>query len=571
MFSSNFGGGGGGGFQHFSWSSRLYDPTCPECNRERDCGRVPEHHKHGDCRSSESYSRESGSETRYSASASSGSHHHHRHHDDGVKLSVCIRCSKGCPCHFNTACHCHPSECQCECTTSHHLRRESESYSRKSEASSHTHKEYPFQNVSMDFRNSMMSGGNGWSRHNDSFYAPFRPSPHRQSFAGARVDHYGGGATVVEKQCVPDGRVQTVDCGNDVRVHVTAEIVSDSDSSCRGRRERRRHERTKIHCSPSPPPRRYHSPPPPKPYYEEDKYTEKVKVKVKDNEWELKDHHDHHYSGEKVKVKVKEDEWELNQRRDHCSKEKVNIKVKEEWEIKTDEERRRDEERESRKSVTEQFGGKVKPLPQPRGCSALCRIFCSGLCSIPYNQNSRFNRTNFRIWPDYDFIPDDALIPRNTELFLIHTLSATSKKFVLTIPDIMKEAKRVYVDIIHGHLVVHGTFLELPEGEGLPAHRHRSSMDSSSSSSSSSDYSSSSDEGDYHHHRRHHHHRKSKHHHKKSMRADKDMYEDVAEYDSMKFSKRFKISKKMLNFNRTFVEINKRGALVVTIPAADKE
>ncbi|PVV01944.1 hypothetical protein BB560_003619 [Smittium megazygosporum] len=59
----------------------------------------------------------------------------------------------------------------------------------------------------------------------------------------------------------------------------------------------------------------------------------------------------------------------------------------------------------------------VNQQPRVTGKCKVCRYFCFGACLIPFNPNARFKSTNFRLYPDYDFFPDNHQAPKDTAFF----------------------------------------------------------------------------------------------------------------------------------------------------------
>ncbi|PWA02466.1 hypothetical protein BB558_001384 [Smittium angustum] len=101
------------------------------------------------------------------------------------------------------------------------------------------------------------------------------------------------------------------------------------------------------------------------------------------------------------------------------------------------------------------------PQPIQAQKCRICKFFCYGICSIPFNPNARFKNINFRLYPDYDFLDDDYHIKNNYVLidsgdFPRHSMSSNEKRFKIKLYD----AKRMYtdlkIDIIGNYTVISG-------------------------------------------------------------------------------------------------------------------
>ncbi|KAJ1679078.1 hypothetical protein EV182_002770, partial [Spiromyces aspiralis] len=347
----------GGRFQHFSWTSRMYDPNCSLCREERNCGRIPEHHRHcGDASGPAKHGGPCGSE--------------------GQRPLLCHMCAGGCACHRFSKCCCIAAECGCRCVINREQRSCGEA-SRQRSSTAGAWGGFTTENASMMFKERMLSEDR-WTRRDD-FYAPFQYHGSHSGAGACEPSHYQGGHEF--KIAASADGVQSVRVADNVNITVSADV-----------------NYPEYDCPPS----------------------RSTVVAEKDEMEEMTE-----------KVKVKFSAASSNSTVAHTHTEACE-------------------------------GGAVlkpdahAPPPQPRGCSWLCRIFCSGLCSIPYNSNARFHKKNFRLYPDYDFLPDNAVLPTEIGIFPKHTVSANHKRIKLVVPHIYVHAPRVFVDIVCENLVVRG-------------------------------------------------------------------------------------------------------------------
>ncbi|PIA14381.1 hypothetical protein COEREDRAFT_82787 [Coemansia reversa NRRL 1564] len=96
------------------------------------------------------------------------------------------------------------------------------------------------------------------------------------------------------------------------------------------------------------------------------------------------------------------------------------------------------------------------PIKAPEPCCTWCRILPCFSCPHPQNPNARFHKVNFRLYPEYEFLPDDLEVPKSTDYFPDHTQVPSRNSFKVTIPKVTQVAQRVYVDFIGDQMVVIG-------------------------------------------------------------------------------------------------------------------
>ncbi|KAJ2784710.1 hypothetical protein GGI15_002185 [Coemansia interrupta] len=120
-------------------------------------------------------------------------------------------------------------------------------------------------------------------------------------------------------------------------------------------------------------------------------------------------------------------------------------------------------------------------------CCTWCKFLPCLSCPKPTNPNARFNKANFRLFPEYEFLPDTLAMPRPTEYFPRHTHVASRTDYKVEIPRVMDSAQRIYVDFIGDQMVImgeHGKPLHV--GAGVPRHMRSSPSVRSTRSSLSS-------------------------------------------------------------------------------------
>ncbi|KAJ1847388.1 hypothetical protein LPJ70_001563 [Coemansia sp. RSA 2708] len=110
------------------------------------------------------------------------------------------------------------------------------------------------------------------------------------------------------------------------------------------------------------------------------------------------------------------------------------------------------------------------PVKQAEACCTWCRFLPCLSCPHPTNPNARFKKANFRLHPEYEFLPDCLEVPKPTDYFPNHTQVPSRSNFKLTIPKVTEVAQRVYVDFIGDQMVVMGE-----HGRPNPLRRMRSS------------------------------------------------------------------------------------------------
>ncbi|KAJ2711356.1 hypothetical protein H4R19_003290 [Coemansia spiralis] len=96
------------------------------------------------------------------------------------------------------------------------------------------------------------------------------------------------------------------------------------------------------------------------------------------------------------------------------------------------------------------------PAAKAEPCCTWCRFLPCFACPTPANPNERFNKVNFRLYPEYEFLPDNVEVAKPTEYFPDHTQVPSRSSFKVTIPKVTEVAKRVYVDFIGDQMVIIG-------------------------------------------------------------------------------------------------------------------
>ncbi|OMJ12615.1 hypothetical protein AYI69_g9345 [Smittium culicis] len=89
----------------------------------------------------------------------------------------------------------------------------------------------------------------------------------------------------------------------------------------------------------------------------------------------------------------------------------------------------------------------------------ICKFFCLGICSIPYNPNARFKCKNFRLYPDYDFLPDSAKVPKESGASLPNKVSKKDSRMKISIYNLRNNVEKLTVDIIGDDTIVTGTLI----------------------------------------------------------------------------------------------------------------
>ncbi|KAJ2721823.1 hypothetical protein GGI07_003706 [Coemansia sp. Benny D115] len=105
-------------------------------------------------------------------------------------------------------------------------------------------------------------------------------------------------------------------------------------------------------------------------------------------------------------------------------------------------------------------------------CCTWCKFLPCLSCPKPSNPNERFKKANFRLFPEYEFLPDNLDVPKPTEYFPEHTHFASRSEYKVTIPKVTQISQRVYVDFIGDQMVVIGEHGK-PMGH-LPRHMRSS-------------------------------------------------------------------------------------------------
>ncbi|KAI7823424.1 hypothetical protein BX661DRAFT_186570 [Kickxella alabastrina] len=89
-------------------------------------------------------------------------------------------------------------------------------------------------------------------------------------------------------------------------------------------------------------------------------------------------------------------------------------------------------------------------------CCTWCKFLPCLSCPKPTNPNERFKKKNFRLYPEYEFLPDDLEMPRPTEYFPEHTHFASRSEYKITIPKVAQAGQRVFVDFIGDQMIIIG-------------------------------------------------------------------------------------------------------------------
>ncbi|KAJ1827539.1 hypothetical protein LPJ73_008751, partial [Coemansia sp. RSA 2703] len=120
-------------------------------------------------------------------------------------------------------------------------------------------------------------------------------------------------------------------------------------------------------------------------------------------------------------------------------------------------------------------------------CCTWCKFLPCLSCPKPTNANARFNKANFRLFPEYEFLPDVLAVPRPTEYFPRHTHVASRADYRVEIPRVMDSAQRIYVDFIGDQMVIMGEHGKpLHAAAAVPRHMRSSPSVRSTRSSLSS-------------------------------------------------------------------------------------
>ncbi|KAJ1662141.1 hypothetical protein IW140_006125 [Coemansia sp. RSA 1813] len=122
------------------------------------------------------------------------------------------------------------------------------------------------------------------------------------------------------------------------------------------------------------------------------------------------------------------------------------------------------------------------PVRPAEPCCTWCKFLPCLSCPHPTNPNARFKKANFRLYPEYEFLPDDVEVPKPTDYFPQHTHVASRSQFKVTVPKANQIAQRIYVDFIGDQMVVIGEHGKPIPGANHPhtaAHLTRSSTRSS--------------------------------------------------------------------------------------------
>ncbi|KAI9477353.1 hypothetical protein BX667DRAFT_506497 [Coemansia mojavensis] len=96
------------------------------------------------------------------------------------------------------------------------------------------------------------------------------------------------------------------------------------------------------------------------------------------------------------------------------------------------------------------------PVKKEEACCTWCKFLPCFSCPHPTNPNARFHKLNFRLYPEYEFLPDSLEVPKPTEYFPPHTQAPTRASFKVAVPRAREVAQRIYVDFIGDQMVVIG-------------------------------------------------------------------------------------------------------------------
>ncbi|KAJ1722155.1 hypothetical protein LPJ53_003391 [Coemansia erecta] len=199
-------------------------------------------------------------------------------------------------------------------------------------------------------------------------------------------------------------------------------------------------------------------------------------------------------------------------------------------------------------------------------CCSWCKFLPCLSCPKPTNPNARFNKPNFRLFPEYEFLPDTLAMPRPTEYFPRHTHVASRADYRVEIPRVMDSAQRIYVDFIGDQMVImgeHGKPLHV--GAGVPRHMRSSPSVRSTRSSMSSRETAHvrgfvPEPGHHLHHANHPHH----HHH-----ADAEKPHHLPVGVSRVFAKNFFLPRDTYDRNRAQAFIKPNGKLKIIVPVLE--
>ncbi|KAJ1963545.1 hypothetical protein GGI12_001994 [Dipsacomyces acuminosporus] len=103
----------------------------------------------------------------------------------------------------------------------------------------------------------------------------------------------------------------------------------------------------------------------------------------------------------------------------------------------------------------------------PGPCCTWCKFLPCLDCPKPTNPNARFKKENFRLFPEYEFLPDHLDVPKPTEYFPDHVHAASRTQYKITIPGALGIAQRIYVDFVGDQMVILGE-----HGKPLKLHHH---------------------------------------------------------------------------------------------------
>ncbi|KAI9502669.1 hypothetical protein GGI25_003524 [Coemansia spiralis] len=96
------------------------------------------------------------------------------------------------------------------------------------------------------------------------------------------------------------------------------------------------------------------------------------------------------------------------------------------------------------------------PVRPAEPCCTWCKFLPCLSCPKPTNPNARFKKINFRLYPEYEFLPEHIEVPKSTEYFPEHTNVASRTEYKVTVPKANQIAQRIYVDFIGDQMIVIG-------------------------------------------------------------------------------------------------------------------
>ncbi|KAJ2881896.1 hypothetical protein FB639_002515 [Coemansia asiatica] len=191
-------------------------------------------------------------------------------------------------------------------------------------------------------------------------------------------------------------------------------------------------------------------------------------------------------------------------------------------------------------------------------CCTWCKFLPCLSCPKPTNPNERFKKLNFRLFPEYEFLPDHLDIPKPTEYFPAHTHFASRTEYKVTIPKVTESAQRIYVDFVGDQMIVMGEHGK-PMRPGVPRHMRSSPSIRSTRSTSISSRETA--------HMRH---MVPNEHHPRLHHADHYAAEKLPLGVSRVFVKNFFLPRDTYDRNRAQAFIKPNGKLKIVVPVLER-